>query len=73
MNIDERLEALTQSVELLASMQKTSEQRAAKQRVETYMARMMQSITRLSNIASVHSIAIEDHQQRIEDLEGPNG
>jgi peptidoglycan hydrolase CwlO-like protein len=61
MNIDERIEALTQSLELLASMHKDgekrmedSEKRMAK--LESYMATMMQSITRLSNITAVHTI-----------------
>ena len=53
MTIDERIEALTQSVELLASFHKDNEQR---------MARMMDAITRLANIAV-------NHEERIEDLE----
>jgi hypothetical protein len=54
MNIDERIQALTQSLELLASMHKDGEKRMAK--LESYMATMMQSITRLSNITAVHTI-----------------
>ncbi len=38
-------------------------------KLETYMARMMQSITRLSNIAAVPEVQIADHSQRIADLE----
>jgi hypothetical protein len=64
MNIDERLEALTHSVELLASMQKDSEKR-----LEGYMVKMMQAITRLSNVTAVHTIQVDDHEKRIAELE----
>lgn len=60
MTLDERLEALTQSVELLAQMHKDN---------EPLLARMMQSITRLSNIVAVHDIHIDDHEHRLNDLE----
>lgn len=53
MTIDERIEALTQSVELIASFHKDNEKR---------MALMMDAITRLANIAG-------NHEERIEDLE----
>ncbi len=33
------------------------------------MVRMMQSITRLSNIAAVHDLRLTDHSERISDLE----
>ena len=69
MNIDERLEALAQSVQLLASMQKDSEKRMAK--LESYMAIMKQSITRLSNVTAVHTIQVDDHEKRIAELENP--
>jgi hypothetical protein len=58
MTIDERLEALTQTVELIAQMHKDN---------ELPMARMMQSITRLSTITAVHDI--DDHEHRLGDLE----
>jgi hypothetical protein len=54
MNIDERLEALTHSVELLASFHKDNEQR---------LGQLMEAMTRLGNIVIAH-------EQRIEDLEG---
>jgi hypothetical protein len=62
MTIDERLEALTQSVELLSHMHQENESR---------MGEMMQAITRLSNIALVHDAEIADHEHRIGDLERP--
>ena len=46
---------------------KDADARLAK--LEIYMGRMMQSITRLSNIAAVHDIQVADHSQRITDLE----
>jgi chromosome segregation ATPase len=48
---------------------KDADARMAK--LEEYSARMMQSITRLSNVATVHNIQIGDHEQRISDLEKP--
>jgi hypothetical protein len=41
-------------------------------KLELYATRMMQSITRLSNIASVHDIQINDHEHRIGDMEAKN-
>lgn len=74
MNIDERLEALAQTVELLASMHKDSEVgiqklEAAMTRTETYMARMMQAITRVANVTAVHELRLADHGERLSDLE----
>ena len=78
MTIDERLEALTQSLELMASIEKDheaqlastrKEQEARTSKLEIYFARMMQSITRLSNIATIHEIELKDHEHRIGDME----
>jgi hypothetical protein len=60
MNIDERLDALTQSVELLSHLHQENEGR---------MAEMMQAITPLSHIAAVHDTQLDDHNKRISDLE----
>ena len=57
MDIDARIEALTQSVELIASLHKDLERQTAE-----HLARMADAITRLANIA-------EAHEQRIRDLE----
>ena len=54
MNIDERLEALTHSVELLGSFHKDNEER---------MGRLVEAMTRLADI-------VANHERRIEDLEG---
>jgi len=54
MNIDERLEALTQSVELIAGLQRDNEK---------HMTRMIKTMARLETI-------VIEHEYRIEDLEG---
>lgn len=64
MNIDERLEALAQTVELLASIQKATEKK-----MEIYMVRMMQAITRVANVTAVHELRLADHGERLSDLE----
>jgi hypothetical protein len=61
-------------VELLAAMHKDHEKLHEEELKlhkdnELRMARMMQSITRLSNITAVHDIQIDDHEHRIGDLE----
>jgi copper oxidase (laccase) domain-containing protein len=61
MNIDERLEALTHSVELLAAMHKDSEKRM--QRLEELVTDIAEGTARLLHVAQVH-------EQRINDLEG---
>lgn len=61
MTIDERLEALTHSVELLTLMQIESEKRI--QRLLEVHTQLEQSIIRLVNIAV-------RHEERLDDLEG---
>lgn len=57
----ERTEALTQSVELLASMQIDSERRMA--RLQEHMVSLVEGMTSLTHV-------VIDHRQRIENLEG---
>jgi hypothetical protein len=75
MNIDERLEALTQTVELLAQMHKDNEQ--GMERFGREMERLSERNTRLEGL--VTEIAegtarllhvVETHEQRINNLEG---
>jgi chaperonin cofactor prefoldin len=54
MNLDERLEALTQSLELLASLQKDSDAR---------IGRLTAAIEALARIAEIH-------EHRLSELEG---
>jgi len=60
MNIDERLEALTHTVELLAAMHKDSEKRM--QRLEGFVTEIAEGTARLLHV-------VEVHEQRISDLE----
>jgi hypothetical protein len=61
MTIDERLEALTQTVELIAAMHRDNEAR---------MAEMRDAITRLANIAEIHQEHLDNHDERLDRLEG---
>ena len=90
MNIDERLEALTQTVELLAAMHRDNEKqnaetlaamrhdaeqmradmRAATRQNEEIHGEMMLAIVRLSRIAEAHNGQLDDHENRIDKLEG---
>ena len=63
MNLDERLQALTQSVELLARMQHDNELRDEKrfEQIARTFEVALDSIKRLENIAAAH-------EQRLDDL-----
>lgn len=61
MTIDERLEALTQSVELLASMQKETEKRL--QGLLEVSTQLEQSMIRLVRV-------VVRHEERLDDIEG---
>ena len=68
MNIDERLEklaerheALTQTVELIAAMQRDNDARFAQ--VTRNFETVLDSIKRLENIAAAHERRIEDLEQ----------
>jgi hypothetical protein len=75
MNIDDRLEALTQTVELLAAMHKDNESRMQKfseaianlgkknTRLESLVTDIAEGTARLLRVA-------ENHEQRISHLEG---
>ena len=86
MTIDERLEALTQSVELLAAMQRDREKQQdnlakqqenlAKQQdnrmrqLENLMGQIMEATARLVHTAELHSERMNGHETRLERLEG---
>ena len=65
MNIDDRIDALTQSLELLASMHQALEKDTAARFAETAarFADLGQFINTLAHIA-------EAHEQRIDEIEG---
>jgi hypothetical protein len=85
MTIDERLEALTHSVELLAAMQLDHERQAAEWqrqaaewqrqaaernvRLDRRLAEIMESINTLGRIAGLHQDRLDDHEERLDDLE----
>jgi hypothetical protein len=72
MTIDERLEAIAQSVELIAHMQQAEEKRAAERDAITdqRLNRILDGIERQAgNIEKLAAIA-HNHEQRIERLEG---
>jgi hypothetical protein len=68
MNIDERLQALTETVEILAGMQRENEKRFAE------IARDLQQVSR--NFETVHDSLVRleriavAHEERLDDLEG---
>jgi hypothetical protein len=67
-NIDERLEGLTHSVELLAGMQIETEKRMAQlleqsTRLQDAIATMAEGVAQITRV-------VLDHDQRIDNLEG---
>jgi hypothetical protein len=64
MNIDERIEALTQSVELLASMHQDLEQKW-----DERMGKMLDIQDKLAQIIVIHEERINGHDQRLDKLE----
>ena len=71
MTLDERIEALVQSVELMAAMhrdyERANEERSA--RLDKRMAEIMESINTLGRIAGLHDDRLDEHEQRLDDLE----
>ena len=87
MNIDERLEALTQTVELIASLHKDNEERfreyaqatearfsklaQAVERNEERAGQLMDTMNRLGRILEIHDETLDEHDERIKRLERP--
>jgi len=71
MTIDERIEALTHSVELLASFHRDMEQRTEEHMagIRAHTAVLTDTMNRLANIVIHHDEQIEDHDRRLKDLE----
>ena len=65
MTIDERLEALTHTVELLAQMHHDNE----KANAEKFGA-LMDTMNRLGRIIEMHEHRLDSHDDRLDDLEG---
>ena len=76
MTLDERIEALPQSVEVLASMHKDTETRftqlaAAAEKNEQRTGQRMETMNRVGRILEIHDSQIDDHARRIDRLERP--
>jgi hypothetical protein len=78
MNIDQRIEALTQSVELLASLHADSEKRFQQimtgsddrsRRLEDNLTRLSQLTTDIAEGTARLLNAVQAHEERISDLE----
>ncbi len=67
MDIDQRLEALAQSLELLASFQKDSEKRMDK--LAEQMIESGKRLDRLTDIVAPIALLVLEHQSRIKGLE----
>jgi hypothetical protein len=65
MTTDERIQALTMNLEVLTSVHQDFEKRMVQ-----YAADVKDAITRLTNIAASHDADIDDHDMRLEKLEG---
>jgi len=68
MNIDERLAALTQSLELLASFHKDNEKRI--ERLAESHVRLESLVTQIAEGTARLLHVVEVHEHRISDLEG---
>ena len=87
MTLDERIEALVQSVELLAAIHKDNEARYEERFNETEKrfdkltqavegnevraAQLMDTMNRLGRILEIHDARLDGHEERIEKLEHP--
>jgi len=71
MTIDERIEALTQSVELLASMHQDLEKKWDGRMLK--MIEILESLNdttkRMSRLIEIHEERLDDHERRIDGLE----
>jgi chromosome segregation ATPase len=75
MTIEEKLEALTQTVELLAGMQKTNEEQIAKLTGSVFQLlehaeQTQDAISKLGHNSNVMFDALQNHESRISTLEG---
>ena len=72
MTIDERIEALTQSLELIALMQQAEENRAAERDAKTdqRIGRILDVVEKQAGNIDKLAAIVHDHQGRIQRLEG---
>jgi hypothetical protein len=78
MSIDERLEALSQGVDLLEALHRDNEKAILELRREmearfstneTRLVQLMDAVNRLSRILEAHDEKNDDHDRRLDDLE----
>jgi len=65
MTTDERIQALTMNLEILTGMHQDFEKRMVQ-----YSADVKDAVDRLTNMAELHEADIDDHEKRLEKLEG---
>jgi hypothetical protein len=72
MTIDERLEALAQTVELLTQMHRDSERANAEKFaiLAERTVQLMDTMSRLGRIIEIHEDRLDAHEDRLDDLEG---
>jgi len=77
-NIDERIQTIAESLELVASLQHDHEKRHAQDFEEVMslhrdnekrLAQVMDTMNRLGRIIEIHDQRLDEHEGRIEDLE----
>ena len=73
MTIDQRLEALTHSAELLLHAHESTEEKIRRLAIiaeqnEIRAGQMMEAITRLSRIAETHQDRLDVHERRLDNL-----
>lgn len=71
MTLDERIQALTESVELLAAMHRETEKRLTESdgRLTAAVTDIKDVINRMGRILEHHDLSIDDHEDRIDRLE----
>ncbi len=72
MSIDERLEAITHTLELVSQMHLDNERKYEERfaRIDERFARLDERITRVVNIVEKLAQVVESHERRLDSLEG---
>ena len=77
-DFEERLGRITQAIEVIAGMQRENEARFREneerfRKNEERLAQLMETHNRLGRILEIHDRRLDQHEQRLEDLEGDQG
>ena len=75
MTIDERIEALTHTVELLASFHRDHEKRMdeMEKKWDERLGKMLDIVERLDRMIQIHDARLNGHDDRLDDLERGKG